>query len=81
MRNRFYNLKLKVANCKLIALVLIFNLQFLICNSFAQNKKIANYIFPGYTILDTLSGDLNLDGRKDFLLILKVSGEDALKFS
>ena len=81
MRSKLKNWKLQIVNCKLFALVLIFNLQFLICNSYAQNKKISKYIFPGYKILDTLSGDLNLDGRKDLLLILKVIAEDTMSFT
>ena len=42
----------------------------------SQNKSIQKFILPGYKLLDTLSGDLNLDGKKDLLLVLKSEMED-----
>ena len=36
------------------------------------------FIPKGYSILDKLSGDLNMDNRKDLILVLKRDGEDSL---
>lgn len=38
-------------------------------------EQIGAFILPGYELMDTLSGDLNLDGRMDYLLVLKQKGE------
>jgi hypothetical protein len=46
------------------------------CASFAQNNLLDKFILPGYQFLDSLSGDLNLDGKNDLLVILKPAGED-----
>jgi hypothetical protein len=45
---------------------------------FSQNSTLLKFIPSGYEIRDTLSGDLNADGRNDLLLILKLSGEDTI---
>src|SRR5688500_13321759 len=42
------------------------------------NGFLAEYIPPGYSILDSISGDLNLDDKRDLLLILKKIDEDSL---
>jgi hypothetical protein len=39
---------------------------------------IAAFIPPNYAVLDSMAGDLNLDGQPDLLLILKKNGEDSL---
>lgn len=36
------------------------------------------FIPKGYSILDKLSGDLNMDNTKDLILVLKLDGEDSL---
>lgn len=38
---------------------------------YSQNEKVSGYIPNGYTILDSISGDLNKDGFKDLIVILK----------
>ncbi|HXB40903.1 MAG TPA: hypothetical protein VNZ49_10205 [Bacteroidia bacterium] len=48
---------------------------------FAQNKEWKRFVPPGYKMLDTLLGDLNLDDKKDMLLILKDAAEDTIKIS
>lgn len=37
--------------------------------------QLHKFILPNYELMDTLSGDLNLDGRMDYLLVLKQQGE------
>ena len=41
-----------------------------------SGSGIAGFILPGYSILDTASGDLNGDAYADKLLLLKKQGED-----
>lgn len=45
-------------------------------NSKAQNKSIQAFIPKQYSLLDSASGDLNLDAYPDLVLILKKDGED-----
>lgn len=45
-------------------------------NSQAQNKCIQAFIPKQYSLLDSASGDLNLDAYPDLVLILKKDGED-----
>lgn len=45
-------------------------------NNFASN--ISEFIPANYSVLDTTSGDLNLDEIKDYILVLKKNGEDTL---
>jgi hypothetical protein len=40
-----------------------------------SSKKFSNFIPHGYSILDTASGDLDKDGFRDMVLILKVNDE------
>ena len=47
-----------------------------VLDSYGQAKKLATYIPPGYSILDTASGDLNKDGKKDVLVILRNNQEE-----
>ncbi len=47
----------------------------------AQNTEWKRFVPLGYKMLDTLSGDLNLDGKPDMLLILKDVAEDTSNFS
>ncbi len=42
----------------------------------AQFHPLSTFIPQGFTILDTTSGDLNKDGNKDMVLILKNAHED-----
>lgn len=41
-------------------------------------KELIDSIPSGYSILDTLSGDLNKDSYRDMLVVLKKNGEDSL---
>lgn len=40
--------------------------------------KILKFVPANYTTLDTVTGDLNLDGIQDLILVLKKNGEDTL---
>lgn len=40
------------------------------------SSSLAAFILPGYSVLDTATGDLNLDAYPDALLILKKDGEE-----
>ncbi len=42
------------------------------------NQRIKAFIPAGFSILDSLSGNLNLDNYPDMILILKINGEDSL---
>lgn len=66
---------------------IILSLFFLCCQvSFAGQRplsdtiilpqKIAKFIPPGYALIDTAMGDLNLDKFRDIILVLKTIGED-----
>lgn len=41
-------------------------------------NELLKFIPTNYSILDTLSGDLNLDKKMDYILVLKKEGEDTL---
>jgi hypothetical protein len=41
-----------------------------------QSGGLSSFIPAGYTILDSAAGDLNKDGRKDYVLILRVNEEE-----
>ena len=41
-------------------------------------KNLSDFVPENYSILDTTSGDLNLDGINDFIVVLKKNGEDTL---
>ena len=41
-------------------------------------KELTAFIPAGYSLLDSASGDLDLDKLKDFILVLKKAGEDTL---
>lgn len=45
-----------------------------------QKDDVSKFIPQGYEILDTISGDLNLDGKIDLLLVLKKSIENAIDY-
>jgi hypothetical protein len=50
-------------------------------SSYAQERTIRDwhqFIPKGYSLLDQLSGDLNLDSIKDLVLVLRQDGEDSL---
>ncbi len=42
-----------------------------------RNLSIKDFIPAGFSILDSLSGNLNLDSYLDLILILKINGEDS----
>ncbi|MBO9562788.1 MAG: hypothetical protein J7621_08445 [Niastella sp.] len=44
----------------------------------ATVKQVLTHIPDGYFIIDTCSGDLNLDNENDFLILLGKKGEDSL---
>jgi hypothetical protein len=44
--------------------------------SVAQSQTLASFIPDGFSILDSASGDINKDGRKDLLVILKNNVEE-----
>jgi hypothetical protein len=46
--------------------------------AFSQNQSISIFVMPGYSILDTVSGDLDQDGTKDMLLLLRSNMEDSI---
>jgi hypothetical protein len=46
-----------------------------------QQNKISKFNYdlpPGYALLDSASGDLNQDGYRDYIMVLKNVGEDSL---
>jgi hypothetical protein len=48
----------------------------------AQNNKKINFSYEapaGYALLDSASGDLNQDGFRDYIVVLKNLGEDSLE--
>lgn len=47
-------------------------------NSNLTEVSLAKFIPEGYTILDSATGDLNLDKYPDKLLVLKINGEDSM---
>jgi hypothetical protein len=49
-------------------------------DDYEQNvpKELAAFIPAGYSLLDSASGDLDLDKLKDFILVIKKKGEDTL---
>jgi hypothetical protein len=61
---------------KKISLVILF----IIINSlaFAQTGYLKDFIPKGFTLLDSASGDLNKDGFKDLIVILKNNSEEAM---
>lgn len=63
----------------IITLLLIFFLKSAVHgqhNATTQNE-IVSFVPEGYSLLDSASGDLNLDPYPDMLLILKKNGEDS----
>ena len=51
-------------------------------NAIAQNNKRSNFSYEtpaGYALLDSASGDLNQDGFRDYIVVLKNLGEDSLE--
>lgn len=52
--------------------------------AYAQEKvlpaELKPFVLPEHEMLDFIKADLNLDGRKDYVLILKQEGEDTLTF-
>ncbi len=50
-------------------------------SAFSQSSSWGKLIPAGYEMIDTLSGDLNADGRMDLLMIIKVFGEDTIENS
>ncbi|MCX6316447.1 MAG: hypothetical protein NTW29_04105 [Bacteroidetes bacterium] len=53
-------------------------------SSYAQEKvlpaELKPFVLPKHEMLDFIKADLNMDGRADYLLILKQEGEDTLTF-
>jgi len=45
-------------------------------SSSGQYQPLPSFIPGGFSLLDSASGDINKDGKKDFLLILKNNGEE-----
>ncbi len=45
-------------------------------NSYAQLQTLQSFIPADYSILDSASGDINKDGKKDMLVILKYNDEE-----
>jgi hypothetical protein len=43
-------------------------------------KELLSFVTPGKEMLDFTKADLNGDGRQDYILILKMTGEDTLTF-
>jgi len=41
-------------------------------------SELLEFLPTNYSVLDTVSGDLNLDGINDYILVLKKNGEDTL---
>ena len=39
-----------------------------------------SFVLPGYELLDYIVGDMNGDKRPDALLLLKIPGEDSVRF-
>ena len=52
-------------------ILLVFGLFSFITYSAAQSQPLASSIPAGFSILDSASGDINKDGKKDLLIILK----------
>jgi hypothetical protein len=49
-------------------------------NSDTTEQSYTKYIPEGYTLLDSVIGDLNLDNYPDMLLVLKKYGEDSTSY-
>jgi hypothetical protein len=53
-------------------------------SSYAQEKilpaELKPFVLPKHEMLDFIKADLNMDGRADYVLILKQEGEDTLTF-
>ena len=53
-------------------------------SAIAQNAKVPvelnPFILKGYEVLDFAKTDMNSDGREDYILLLKVKGEDTLTY-
>ena len=47
-------------------------------SSSGQYRQFLSFIPAGFTILDSASGDINKDGKKDFLVILKNNREETM---
>jgi hypothetical protein len=58
-------------------LVIICSLVFFLHNGAKGQSNWRQYILPGYSVMDTASGDLNRDGKGDLLLVLKNDQEEA----
>lgn len=54
----------------------VFGLFTFINYSAGQSQTLASFIPAGFSILDSASGDINKDGRKDLLVILKNNVEE-----
>lgn len=54
---------------------------FLLAGNIVVAQDWKRFIAPGYQMLDTCSGDLDMDGQKDLLLVLKDDAEDKKKNS
>lgn len=50
----------------------------LLLNIRAQKNAFQKFILPGYELMDTLSGDLNLDGKNDLLIVLRLKNEEKM---
>ncbi|MFI5131761.1 MAG: hypothetical protein ACHQFX_17285 [Chitinophagales bacterium] len=57
-------------------ILFISGLFFFITYSSGQSQGLASFIPADFSILDTASGDLNKDGNKDLLVILKNNLEE-----
>ena len=57
---------------------LLVTLVIITCNNHtaAQSGQLRSFIPAGYTLLDSASGDLNKDGKKDLVIILKNDYEE-----
>ena len=57
-------------------IILVFALFSLVTHSASQSQTLASIVPPGFSILDSASGDINKDGKKDLLVILKNNFEE-----
>jgi hypothetical protein len=55
--------------------LIIFLLSFLSISQQSYSQSLSSFVPKGYSILDTIYGDLNLDANPDAILVLKVKGE------
>ena len=57
-------------------LFIIFGLFSITTHSLGQSQDLSSFVAPGFSILDSASGDINKDGKKDLIVILKNNLEE-----